>query len=142
MGIVDYAVSFVLVGSGLGLAAPVIKEKVPALAQFTNTVKEHPKFVGYFGIIGGALGLLLIPLLLFFTLGSAGMLANLVQLVVAGLYFIGCIFAIVVGVMVLKTFDRETPVEQVSPTQTTIGLAAIGYGIFMLVLHFVGRFLS
>ena len=131
MGIVDFAASTCLAASGITLAAPFIQTKVPAIAPFTQNAGTYHKLLGIFSIAGGALGILLIPLVLLLVVGFGNLTSNLIVIPVALLELVGCAATIVLGVMI---FRRPPPTEAHSgeiDSDTIVGLGGAAFGIFL-----------
>lgn len=133
MGIVDYCASTVLAATGLALAAPFLEAKVPAAAPLTQMLRQHRKIAGVVGMIGGAAGLLLIPLLLLVVLGLGGLTQNLLTLFVATLELLGCAGAVALGFMVIRG-GEEGPHSGALDLRTTVGFAGFAYGGFLVLL--------
>ena len=133
MGIVDYTVTISLAFSGFGLAAPVIEEKVPKLAILAEQAKAHTKYLGWFGVIGGIIGLVLIPII-FMGTAALGLQLNSFLTVLLGLNIVGCILAIYTGRVLLKSAGSS------ESNRTGLGFVAIVYGLGMFLLYSVLRF--
>ncbi len=143
MGIVDQAVSISLVFTGFGLAAEVIEKKVPRLSKLTESAKKHPAYLGWFGIIGGILGLVVIPGALIGT-SALGYAPNGAGIIMIVFYLIGSVVAVYSGRLILKSRQTEASLgESDDPDASkrhSVGLFAVFYGLSMFLLYSVVRF--
>lgn len=135
MGIVDYAASSVLAISGAALAAPFIEAKMPAAAPFSQSIRQHRKLWAIFGMAGGALGILLIPVILLLVVGFGNLFDSIPVLLIAFLELIGCAMAVGVGFMLFRVRDEAPPHDGQLDLATMAGLGGVAYGgaLFLLI---------
>ena len=134
MGIVDYAASTCLALSGTALAAPYLESKFPALGGTLTNFTSYRKYLGFFGIIGGGLGLVVIPLVILFVVGIGGLFESLPALFITGLELIGCAATIALGVMIVRKGTSAEPATEQLDLDAMLGLGGMVYGGFLMLL--------
>ena len=137
MGIVDYAATTSLICSGAALSVPFVRARFPQLDGPLSRYNDYDRFYAYFGIGGGGLGVILLPLLALFSLGIAGLFASIPILIAVLLETLGCVFAVACGVLLLRR--GSTAPNAALNLPTLVGFVGVGYGAFLWLVFTIAK---